>query len=158
MREGGYAGALLLGDSMGATGSVMCAGAASDAIGSGNVACVAFCPQVDLTRSSIRPFEDPALGIDYETVKSHLFMSARHLVSRGGALELHCGTWEHDAEQAQGMAARCREGGAGGHVNVTVHGEVHDHRVAYALESDGGRLSKIVQDLMGRMLANSGST
>ena len=38
-------------------------------------------------------------------------------------------------------------------VQVTVHGEVHDHRVAYAMEADGGRLSQLVERAIEERLA-----
>ncbi|XRB17503.1 hypothetical protein RI054_15g73480 [Pseudoscourfieldia marina] len=149
-RDGNYAGALLLGDSMGATGAVLCAGAAASVIGT-NVECAAFCPQVDLTRSSIRPFEDDREGVNYADACRRVVDSARVLVAAGGRLGVHCGTWEHDAEQAYKLAVDVDPNQQG--VQVTVHGEVHDHRVAYAMEADGGRLSQLVERAIEERLA-----
>ncbi|GFR49026.1 hypothetical protein Agub_g11048 [Astrephomene gubernaculifera] len=81
-----YRRVLLLGDSMGATGALLCADLAT--------AVMAFCPQVDLTAASIRPGR-PVAWLD--CLRGRLLSAVR--ASRG-RLEVLVGSWQHDLAQA----------------------------------------------------------
>jgi len=110
-----YRRVLLLGDSMGATGALLCADVAT--------AVVAFCPQVELETASIRPcYEADRFPAVFEDVAAAVGRSR-------GRITLHTGAWEHDEAQARLLADQPN-------VAVVVHPE-DTHRVALALQQQG---------------------
>lgn len=111
-----YDKVVMMGDSMGATASLLFAGQAT--------AVHAFCPQVDLAASSIRPGQ----GAEWGAV-------LRDRVLRGveackGKVTVHVGNWKHDLDQANILPKD------GAHVQIY---SVDSHRLAIALDR-GGRL------------------
>eukprot|EP00667_Euglena_gracilis_P004228 EG_transcript_4248 len=117
-----YRRTIFLGDSMGATGALLCARWAH--------AVLAFCPQLDFETASIRPRYDGAL-----------FRAMWHDIAEGvrrcpGRVMIHTGTWQHDEDQAKLV----------GHlpnVELVVH-DIDTHRVALAL-NQCGRLLPLVR-------------
>ncbi|GLC33409.1 hypothetical protein PLESTB_000072400 [Pleodorina starrii] len=95
-----YRRVLLLGDSMGATATLLFADLATAAL--------AFCPQVDLTAASIRPGR-PAAWLD--RLRERLVAS---VTSSRGELAVLVGTWHHDLAQANMLPTARSGSGAGG--------------------------------------------
>ena len=106
-----YPRVVLMGDSMGATGALLCAPAATRVL--------AFCPQIDLRTASIRPRYDEG---QFATLRRNVRGSLGQCT---GAVDIHTGTWQHDEEQARLVQdIPC--------VRVAVH-DYQSHRVALAL-------------------------
>ncbi|CAG9466477.1 unnamed protein product [Pedinophyceae sp. YPF-701] len=144
----GYDAVVLLGDSMGASACLMFAGLASRA--------VAFCPQVDLAESAIRPGSSPETWAALRDVIAEGLSEAPALGAgkderpgSGGDGEgsvvidaasrrvmVHTGTWAHDLNQGR-MVERFPG------VCLKVHG-VDSHRLAFFLDKQGD-LAPIVQ-------------
>ncbi|CAM6122601.1 unnamed protein product [Calypogeia fissa] len=116
-----YKNVIMLGDSMGASGALMFSHLATSVL--------AFCPQVDLTRSSIRP------GKDQQWLNAFTEELLSAVSSSSANIAVHCGSWSHDLEQASLLPSS--------KVNVVKHG-VDDHRLAKELEARG-QLLTIVQ-------------
>ncbi|GAQ85689.1 hypothetical protein KFL_002490070 [Klebsormidium nitens] len=107
----GYERVLLLGDSMGASASLLFSSLATRVL--------SFCPQVDLSTASIRCAEDAAW---FRSFRAEVLDD----VSRSSAvITVHCGCWLHDLEQAALLPA--------GKVTVVEH-PVEDHRLAKELD------------------------
>jgi hypothetical protein len=116
-----YDNVLYLGDSMGATACLLYAQHA-------NVV-HAFCPQIDLGKSSIRPGEDPSWE---NTLKNRALAGIDNCE---GHLHVHVGNWQHDIQQVHPVQAE--------HASVKIYG-VDSHRLAIALERSG-KLMRILQ-------------
>jgi hypothetical protein len=117
-----YGHVVMIGDSMGATGALLFAGLAS--------AVHAFCPQVDLARSSIRPSRDAGW---------HAALQARvgeGVAACAGRVVAHVGNWKHDLDQVNALAP-----GDGAVAQVY---SVDSHRLALALDH-GGRLLPLLR-------------
>eukprot|EP00668_Euglena_longa_P000752 GGOE01000909.1.p1 GENE.GGOE01000909.1~~GGOE01000909.1.p1 ORF type:complete len:719 (-),score=193.41 GGOE01000909.1:253-2205(-) len=117
-----YKRTIFLGDSMGATGALLCAEWANIVI--------AFCPQLDFETASIRPRYDSAL-----------FRAMHHDIVEGvrrcrGRVTIHTGTWQHDSCQARQVEHLPN-------VELVVH-YVDSHRLALAL-NEGGELLPLVR-------------
>ena len=147
-----YDRVLHLGDSMGASAALLFADVAD--------ASLAFCPQVDLLTASIRPGRSGAWMRRHRDAT--LDAIERAVVTRGCAIEIHSGTWEHDLAQAElvpaAMEARGvgRAGGAAaaaGSVKVVAH-HVDNHRLALALE-EANELLPIVRKALHEQLAEA---
>jgi len=129
-----YQRTLLLGDSMGASACLLYAQAATSVL--------AFCPQVDLVYSSIRPGES-----------QHWFSKMRDSITNAlegytGDVQVHTGSWEHDSYQAQLVE----------HFNsvaVTKHG-IDSHRLALALHRQDKLLPVVMKKLQEELEACSG--
>lgn len=133
-----YQHVLLLGDSMGATASLMFAHLATNV--------QAFTPQVDLRSSSIRPGEE---DVWFDRLRQRCLDGA---AACAGEVVVHTGTWAHDLNQARVLP----EGG-GSPVRLAVYG-VDSHRLALALDRRG-RLEGLVRSavLRAQGLADTGS-
>ena len=108
----GYARVVLLGDSMGASAALRFAPLAT--------AVMAFCPQTDLTSASIRPGESGEWQAEFGR---QLLQSVR---SSSARMEVHCGNWEHDVEQARRVEGpNCR---------LAIH-PLEEHRLAKELDA-----------------------
>lgn len=106
-----YQRTILLGDSMGASACLLYAQVATSVL--------AFCPQVDLVYSSIRP------GESLEWFSNMRDSISNSLKGYTGDVQVHTGSWEHDAYQAQ-LVEHFDS------VAVTKHG-IDSHRLALAL-------------------------
>ncbi|KAL6779913.1 hypothetical protein ACKKBG_A14280 [Auxenochlorella protothecoides x Auxenochlorella symbiontica] len=109
-----YRQVVLLGDSMGGTAALLFAGQATKV--------VAFCPQVDLARSAIRPAGPAPWRAALQRRVEESVAACR------GVVDVHVGTWEHDQEQVQGLGT--------GSVVVHVH-PVNSHRLSAELARSG---------------------
>lgn len=106
-----YKHVVMVGDSMGATGALLFSPQATSVL--------AFCPQVDLSTSSIRPGQPPAWQAALQT---NLQAAVRGSTAR---IKVITGTWQHDVDQANLL-------GSQHHVVVKVY-SVESHRLALAL-------------------------
>ena len=127
-----YSRVVFLGDSMGATAALLLAPLAT--------AVHAFCPQVDLASSSIRPGEG---GPWFEGLKGRVLASVAAAARGRAALHVHVGNWRHDIEQVRLLPA-------GGGVATRVY-SVDSHRLALALDRQG-RLLPLVRGEVLRSL------
>ena len=118
----GYSHVLYVGDSMGATACLLFAKHA-DVVH-------AFCPQIDLSTSSIRPGEDS----DWELNLKQRALDG--IDSCTGQLYVHVGNWQHDIQQVHAVQAE--------HALVKIYG-VDSHRLAIALERSG-KLTRILEE------------
>ena len=125
---------VLLGDSMGATAALALAAAAPP-----GSSALAFCPQVDLASSSIRPAEGEAWT---NALKARVLASTAAALSSGGRVAVHVGSWQHDVDQAAQLA------GAGAIVKVW---GVPSHRLAAALDGRGELLPLVRRAVLGAM-------
>ena len=130
-----YEHVLFVGDSMGATACLLFAHHA-DVVH-------AFCPQIDLGISSIRPGEDASWE---ETLK---IRALNGIDNCKGQVFVHVGNWQHDIQQVHSVQAD--------HTLVKIYG-VDSHRLAIALERSG-KLMRILQSSIlgfyGRMSHDS---
>lgn len=147
---GRYARVLNLGDSMGASASLLFADVADYAI--------AFCPQVDLVSASIRPGRSARWMRHYR--RALVSAVDRAVSGRGGSgrgrarVEIHSGTWEHDLAQADFVPdaiGRDRIDAEGLALEVVLH-PVDNHRLALALE-EGDELLPMVRKAYHEQLA-----
>jgi len=105
---------VMIGDSMGATAALMFADQAT---------CVhAFCPQVDLSVSSIRPAKDAAWAKSLQCRVNAGVNACR------GKVTVHVGDWKHDIDQVNMLPQN--------KLNVKVYG-VTSHRLAISLDKSG---------------------
>jgi hypothetical protein len=111
---GRYRGVVMIGDSMGATAALLFAGLAT--------AVHAFCPQVDLARSSIRPARG---GAWQAALRRRVELGAE---ACAGSVVAHVGNWKHDLDQVNALPA--------GAVTARVY-SVDSHRLAAALDRSG---------------------
>ena len=121
----GYDRVILLGDSMGAAAALTFADRAT--------AVMAFCPQVDLKASAIRPGQ-PDAWLEGFTARLHVAVARS-----GAAVEVHTGNWAHDMDQATALAAA-----HGPKVRHVVH-SFDDHRLTAHLNAEG-KLLRLVED------------
>ena len=117
-----YAHVLYVGDSMGATACLLFAKHA-DVVH-------AFCPQIDLSSSSIRPGEDA----DWESLLKRRALDG--IDACAGHIFVHVGNWQHDIQQVHAVQAE--------HALVKIYG-VDSHRLAIALERSG-KLTRILEE------------
>jgi Leucine-rich repeat (LRR) protein len=108
-----YPHVLFIGDSMGATASLMYAEYATTVH--------AFCPQIDLGKSSIRPGEEET----WETQLRERVMDGVHACR--GDIYIHVGNWHHDVQQSNIIPPTIE------HARVKIY-SVDSHRLALALD------------------------
>jgi len=108
-----YARVLYVGDSMGASASLMFAEHATRVL--------AFCPQVDLYAASIRPSRS---NVWFKRFKRKMTSA---LEKSSATVDVHTGSWEHDTHQASLLP--------GNKVSHVVH-PVDSHRLALALDGE----------------------
>jgi Leucine-rich repeat (LRR) protein len=121
-----YDKVIMIGDSMGATASLLFSPLATRVI--------AFCPQVDLSVASIRP----ACSNDwFDQLRSRLL----HNVEQGSQamIQVHVGNWQHDLDQVKEIGKKKGRKG----VVVKIWG-VNSHRLAAVLDR-GERLLPLVR-------------
>ncbi|GLJ22585.1 hypothetical protein SUGI_0425120 [Cryptomeria japonica] len=116
-----YKAILMLGDSMGASAALTFSSLATSVI--------AFCPQVDLESSSIRPAKDK------QWMKAYKDDLLKAVLTTKSRVTVHCGSWSHDIHQANLLPSN--------KVNIVTHG-IDDHRLAKQLDNQG-KLIKIVK-------------
>ena len=121
-----YDHVLYVGDSMGATACLLFAKHA-DIVH-------AFCPQIDLSKSSIRPGEDPSWE---NTLKTRALAG---IDDCEGHLHVHVGNWQHDIQQVHPVQAD--------HASVKIYG-VDSHRLAIALERSGKLMHVLQSSILG---------
>jgi Leucine-rich repeat (LRR) protein len=130
-----YDHVLFVGDSMGATACLLFAKHA-DVVH-------AFCPQIDLGISSIRPGQDTT----WESIMKSRVLDG--IAACKGQIYVHVGNWHHDIQQVHPVQAD--------HAFVKIYG-IDSHRLAIALERSG-KLLRILQGSIlgfyGRMSSES---
>jgi Leucine-rich repeat (LRR) protein len=124
----GYQSTLFIGDSMGATACLLFAKHA-DVVH-------AFCPQIDLSKSSIRPGEDAT----WEQVLKERVMKG--IDACQGSINVHVGNWHHDIQQVNMIPTSVE------HTHVKIYG-VDSHRLAIALDRSGKLLNILASSLLG---------
>lgn len=125
-----YKRVVMLGDSMGATAALMFSPLAT--------AVLAFCPQVDLERSAIRPGSSSAW---FAALRQRLMANVK---ASDADIQVFTGTWEHDLGQARLLP--CEE--------VTLHVKQYDsHRLAYYLNAQE-QLVPIIRRCLGEQMGN----
>jgi Leucine-rich repeat (LRR) protein len=163
-----YRRVLLLGDSMGASGALMAAGAASGRSYNGissTSRVLAFCPQADLQASAIRPGRPRA---ELSRWRDALFAAVRASASAAATaktttrIQVLTGTWQHDVDQARMLEEEVTVADAGNASFAFEHRAfpVDSHRLAAALasaNSGGGsnscdRLTAILAEAIGAEL------
>lgn len=112
-----YDKVIMIGDSMGATASLLFSPLATRVI--------AFCPQVDLSAASIRPACSDNCW--YERLRSRLLYN----VEKGSqaTIQVHVGNWQHDLDQVKDIGKKRGRTG----VVVKIWG-VNSHRLAAVLD------------------------
>lgn len=129
-----YKHVVMMGDSMGATAALMFAGQAT---------CVhAFCPQVDLSLSSIRPAKDAAWA---KALQGRINAGVD---TSQGRITVHVGDWKHDIDQVNMLPQN--------KINVKVYG-VTSHRLAISLDKSG-KLLPMLQAAILQELGLSGKS
>ncbi|XP_024516937.1 uncharacterized protein LOC112341277 isoform X1 [Selaginella moellendorffii] len=123
-----YKRVVMLGDSMGATAALRFSRLATSVL--------AFCPQVDLESSSIRPGKDASW---LEQYKQTLLDAVRE---SNADISVHCGSWSHDCAQARILPDT--------KVTVKVH-SVNTHRLAKELDSRGSLVPLIRSEIEKEM-------
>ncbi|KAH7622124.1 putative Leucine-rich repeat-containing protein 1 [Nannochloris sp. 'desiccata'] len=123
-----YDHVVMIGDSMGATASLLFAGQATSVH--------AFCPQIDLAASSIRPGQGPEWG----TVLRKRALDG--IASCKGKVTIHVGNWKHDLDQA----IICPKEAA----NVKIY-SIESHRLAIALDRAGKLLPAMRAAILNEM-------
>lgn len=126
-----YSRVLYLGDSMGATAALLLAPAATSVH--------VFCPQVDLSISSIRPGEG---GAWFGALRDRALCSVRSAAAGGTEITVHVGNWQHDLDQAGLLPPEV--------VRTRVY-SVDSHRLAAALDARGELLSLVRSALLGEL-------
>ncbi|XP_057819113.2 uncharacterized protein LOC131032188 isoform X5 [Cryptomeria japonica] len=121
-----YKAILMLGDSMGASAALTFSSLATSVI--------AFCPQVDLESSSIRPAKDK------QWMKAYKDDLLKAVLTTKSRVTVHCGSWSHDIHQANLLPSNKLYIWQ---VNIVTHG-IDDHRLAKQLDNQG-KLIKIVK-------------
>jgi len=123
-----YNHVVMIGDSMGATASLLFAGQATSIH--------AFCPQIDLTASSIRPGQGPEWGAVLRK------RALDGIANCKGKVTIHVGNWRHDLDQAN----ICPKQAA----NVKIY-SLESHRLAIALDRAGKLLPPIRAAILNEM-------
>jgi len=166
---------LLLGDSMGASAALLFAGAAA---ASPAATVLAFCPQLDLATSAIRPSGVPgdaaATAAWRDKLRERALAGVATAVASGARVGVHVGSWLHDVDQAAWLGANpasssssdepSTEGSGGEQLPLTVSGTgatvkvwaVHSHRLAAALDARGELLPLVRGAIAGVMGLRSG--
>jgi hypothetical protein len=157
----------MLGDSMGATAALLFGGVAAAAPAA---SILAFCPQLDLASSAIRPAGRPgdAAGTAAwrDALRGRALAGVRAAASAGARVDVHVGSWLHDVDQAAWLGGGSGGGGGGGGgggagdddgtaapaaaATVKVWG-VSTHRLAAALDARG-ELLPLVRGALGRVM------
>lgn len=110
-----YDKVLMMGDSMGATASLLFSLATR---------VLAFCPQIELTTASIRP----ACSTEwFDRLKSRLLHNVEH--NSQATIHVHVGNWKHDLDQVRDVGKKKGRKGVG----VKIWG-VNSHRLAAVLD------------------------
>jgi len=124
-----YDKVIMIGDSMGATASLLFSPLATRVI--------AFCPQVDLSVASIRP---ACSNCWFDRLRSRLL----HNVEQGSQamIQVHVGNWQHDLDQVKEIGKKKGRKG----VVVKIWG-VNSHRLAAVLDR-GERLLPLVRSVV----------
>lgn len=131
-----YEKVMFLGDSMGATASLLFAEYATSVH--------AFCPQIDLSKSSIRPGEE-------EKWEKTLCNRLLHGVSTcPGKIVVHVGNWQHDLQQSNFIPPDIQ------HAHVKIY-SVNSHRLAIALDKTG-KLLPLLQSAILNQLGRASTT
>ena len=128
-----YPKVIFIGDSMGATASLMFAKHAT--------VVHSFCPQIDLSKSSIRPGEEKA----WEGILKDRVLAGIEACS--GDIQVHVGNWHHDVQQSNIIPSALE------HARVKIYG-VDSHRLAIALD----RVNKLIPILESSILQCCGVT
>lgn len=164
-----YAGrVLMLGDSMGASAALMFAGHAAAAP---DAAVLAFCPQLDLASSAIRPAGAPGGAASTaswrDALRDRALAGVASAVSAGAKVTVHVGSWLHDVDQAawlgeNGAPGKAGQDGAAAPPPVSASGAtvrvwaVPSHRLAAALDSQGELLPLVRGAIAASMGLRSG--
>jgi Leucine-rich repeat (LRR) protein len=123
-----YNHVVMIGDSMGATASLLFAKQATSVH--------AFCPQIDLAASSIRPGKGREWGAALRK------RALAGIASCKGKVTIHVGNWKHDLDQAN----ICPKQAA--HVQIY---SIESHRLAIALDRAGKLLPPIRAAILNEM-------
>jgi hypothetical protein len=123
-----YNHVVMIGDSMGATASLLFAGQATSVH--------AFCPQIDLAASSIRPGQGPEWGAVLRK------RALDGIANCKGKVTIHVGNWKHDLDQAN----ICPKQAA----IVKIY-SLESHRLAIALDRAGKLLPPIRAAILNEM-------
>lgn len=126
-----YERVLYIGDSMGASASLMFAEHATRVL--------AFCPQVDLYAASIRPSRSNVWFKRFKRVMTSA------LEKSTAAIDVHTGSWDHDKHQASLLPQS--------KVTHVVH-QVDSHRLALALDGEE-KLLPIIKDAFEAEIAKT---
>lgn len=118
-----YEHVILLGDSMGATAALMYAELADYVH--------AFCPQINLSTSSIRPAEEHEWE---DTLRERVL---KGVSACKGSILVHVGNWHHDIQQSNAIPTSME------HARVKIYG-VNSHRLAITLDK-GGKLIPLLE-------------
>jgi len=125
-----YEKVVFLGDSMGATASLLFAKYATSVH--------AFCPQIDLSKSSIRPGEE-------EEWEKKLCDRLLDGVSKcPGNIVVHVGNWQHDLQQSNFIPPDIQ------HARVKIY-NVNSHRLAIALDKTGKLLPLLQSAILNQL-------
>eukprot|EP00775_Hariotina_reticulata_P002502 gene2502-2806_t len=130
-----YKHVVMLGDSMGACAALLFSPLAT--------AVLSFCPQVDLTTSSIRPGQPPAWQA---ALQAHLQAAVAASPAR---IKVFTGTWEHDVDQANLLTHHP-------HVQIKVY-SVDSHRLALNLAARGTLAPLVREVILTEMGISSGN-
>jgi hypothetical protein len=128
-----YRHVIMMGDSMGATAALMLADQATSVH--------AFCPQVDLSGSSIRPGKRAGWG----AALKHRVLSG--VEACDGKVTVHVGNWKHDLDQVNLLPQNST------HVQIY---SIDSHRLAAALDR-AGKLLPMLRAAISNELGLSGS-
>jgi Leucine-rich repeat (LRR) protein len=123
-----YDHVVMIGDSMGATASLLFAGQATSVH--------AFCPQIDLAASSIRPGKGPEWGAKLRE------RALDGITNCKGKVTIHVGNWKHDLDQAN----ICPKQAA-----VVKIYSIESHRLAIALDRQGKLLPTVRAAILNEM-------
>ena len=126
-----YSHVVMIGDSMGATAALMFSGLATSVH--------SFCPQTDLSMSSIRPAQSAAWA---STLQQRVVDGVE---TCKGRVVIHVGNWKHDLDQTTVFSAK----DSAAHVQIY---SVNSHRLALALD----RGEKLLPILRGAILNEMG--
>eukprot|EP00889_Picochlorum_renovo_P003466 jgi/Picre1/30496/NNA_005860.t1 len=118
-----YPKVIFIGDSMGATAALMFAKHATMVH--------SFCPQIDLSKSSIRPGEEEA----WEGILKERVLAGIEACS--GDIQVHVGNWHHDVQQSNIIPSSLEQ------ARVKIYG-IDSHRLAIALDR-GNKLIPILE-------------
>jgi len=125
-----YEKVVFLGDSMGATASLLFAEYATSVH--------AFCPQIELSKSSIRPGEEE----EWEKTLCNKLLDG---VSKcPGNIVVHVGNWQHDLQQSNFIPPDIQ------HARVKIY-SINSHRLAIALDKTGKLLPLLQSAILNQL-------